>query len=129
MNNMIKKAGLIFIGIASLVILGHAVLPHYHHFDFVYSHFDSENTRTSPRTNHSEDNQQACHAFNDLVINKIIIDFDKTIEITPYHLFQSFVIITPFLRIPGTTSSESILFKLTFIASYPFRGPPANILF
>jgi hypothetical protein len=71
MKNSFGISGLIFIGLASLVIFTHAILPHHHHFDSLFSHHEEEASDSCHQENHPEDKAEHCHAFNDLVVEKI----------------------------------------------------------
>ena len=69
MNKGIKHTGTAFIAVAILTILFHSVIPHHHHTDTIYSHFD-KNCNASNHNPEGEDNATHCHAFNELAIDK-----------------------------------------------------------
>ncbi len=67
--------------LAGLIIWGHAVVPHHHHFDELCSSFD--NTACTNELSESQDEtmQFHCHAFNLLVNQKA----DSSLLQTPAH--------------------------------------------
>ena len=132
MKNRIGISGLIFIGLATIVIFAHAILPHHHHFDSLFSHHEKETSDSCHQENHPEDNAEHCHAFNDLVIEKI--RHSKTITPIIKVLSDSvaicefrFILFNNPIIQPEFIYSNNYLSNSHLISNAPTRGSPAII--
>ncbi len=108
-----ENTRLIFVWVAGLLLLFHGLIPHQHHFDSVFEHNQTE-----------EKAPLHCHAFNDIVPEKISYSFQSLISfnaVTGVHYFN--------LEIEPETFvlrfyDELPVHSLFFTKHSPVRGSP-----
>jgi len=129
LRSKIRHTARLFPFIAGLIILAHTVVPHHHHFDFLFSHQDIEQCDRADQNNNSEIPDTHCHAFNLLVVDK---DHGHAkIHSLPVDLHADFFLL------PASTNTivEAINIPTTFLHIFTFkeqyyssclslRGPP-----
>lgn len=119
----------LFILLAGLIILAHAVVPHHHHFEISHSQ-EEETSCEEPMHHQNSDKSEAhCHAFNLLVSEKSSTKSLKNSLSTNLYYFlkgsqvQSEVSLKVEKSDPIYDSSDIFKKSLCFSA-LSFRGPP-----
>ena len=125
MKKGIKNTGLSFIAVAILTIIAHSVIPHHHHLDSLFSHFN-EISKISHNKSGGEDKTAHCHAFNEFAIDKAgqNINFNPDIS-----ALQSQVVEIPVpLSFYTNRDFTEINHKSQFVFLFKLlRGPPQNL--
>ena len=118
-----KIPALSLTGAAVLVFLLHAVVPHHHHFDFLFEHFGDKPEMT--HHNDREDDAAHCHAFNELSIDKV-----QTVQALHFDLKtflkSGFELYVPLTERPGRSVPVAGRTLLTLIRHNPLRAPPLH---
>jgi len=129
-----KSIGVFFLWIAGLVILGHELVPHHHHYHSAYpsSPYSVENEFCEHSHEHdepSDNSEKHCHAFNDITVERQNIKIltpkafsDQGLFLLPVFIsgrfhkleFQSYALFLPEISDPG----------IFILSNSPHRGPP-----
>jgi len=119
----------IFLGlllITGLVILSHSVIPHDHHYEVACETEHYENH------NESSDNDPIhCHFFNDIVIEKVTVSFNKNIVNQLLSVYVVLIIddINDSFEINKTFNIDYFLpDNKVNIENSPTRGSPNHII-
>jgi len=126
MNKGIKNTGISFIAVAILTILFHSIIPHHHHTDSIFSHFD-KNCNTSKHNSGGEDNATHCHAFNELAIDKISHNTNLNTEFYGQQNEETEIPVPLSLDSKTAVTNEKRESIFTFLFKR-HRGPPLKIL-
>jgi hypothetical protein len=101
MRKIIKNIPAFFLWIAWLVITAHLIIPHDHHSSDLYGNKEDECPVTDGKSGHNHGLPVHCHAFNDLVTEKVIkyipgkhiqshdftlYDFNKISDFQTFHI-------------------------------------------
>ena len=123
-----KNIGLIFIGLAGLVIMAHGVVPHHHHYDSIYAHTDDNPCTAAHKHERKENKKQHCHAFNESKVDRV-----KHFKINFQTVARFFEVIFVLPEFSGTSKSSYFEYHFTnniypyflFIyTEFPLRAPP-----
>ena len=129
MNLKGQHIGRIFIFLAGLIILAHAVVPHHHHFELTHSSVQESNCESSSQDNNTETPDSHCHAFNILASGKSTIS-SLNISLSEHFSFYLAGIIVNIETSPVqnliTTffGYQSSFKKQFFITAQSLRAPP-----
>jgi len=129
LRSKIRHTARLFPFIAGIIILAHTVVPHHHHFDFLFSHQNIEACEKADLGRTGEIPDSHCHAFNLLVVDKN--HEHAEIQSLPVDLHADFFL----LRSSTNTIVEAINIPTTFLHIFTFkeqyyssclslRGPP-----
>jgi len=112
-----ENINLVFLWILGAMLLFHGVIPHHHHFDSVFEH--------TSQPAQGEDNPSHCHAFNNLIPEKV-----TSSEVKTPLIFTSFIadcnlfIEEPFFKALKTYIVIPKVLNNRFAEHSPTRGSP-----
>lgn len=99
MRNVGKNINIILLLLAGIIILAHAIIPHHHHFDSIFSHQSNKIDTNKIPDETNEDATSYCHAFNDIILDKVNSPLIVTDNTSNFNLFF----------ITTTTSSPEVI--------------------
>ena len=121
--------GRLFIFLAGLIILAHAVVPHHHHFELTHSSGQDSTCESSAQKKNNENTDSHCHAFN-LLVSEKTTNSSLNNSLSEYFSFYLPGIIAT-IEIPPvkyliTTffGHQAIFLKQFFITAQSLRAPP-----
>ena len=108
-----ENTRLFFVWVAGLLLLFHGLIPHQHHFDSVFEHKQTE-----------ENAPLHCHAFNDIVPEKISYSFHNIITLNAVTGVHSFDLEIEPETLVLEFYNEFPYRTLTYTKHSPTRGSP-----
>lgn len=109
MGKIGKNISIALVWLAGLILFNHAVLPHHHHFDSLFSHQNNTECSNSQSEEQNEDSDSHCHAFNDIIFEKVNSLLVQTQNVSNYNLFYVSSKVTS-----GVVIESTDLFYLSF---------------
>ncbi len=122
-NNGRQNTGILFIGISVLIMFFHSVIPHHHHFDSLFTHFEKVHSPEKGCNGNGEDSPGHCHAFNELAVDKIVSSNGFAPELTAILDNEQEIIIPRNIDISGFQTEISVKAVTVFLFK-PLRAPP-----
>lgn len=132
MNLRVHYIARLFTFLAGLIILGHAVVPHHHHFELTHSSVHESNYECTVHCINNENRDTHCHGFNILVSGTLTKSTSNN-SLSEYFSFLLFGIFSNFEIQPGKRllstifDLQVIFFKQFFFTAQSLRAPPVIV--
>lgn len=120
----------LFIFLAGLIILTHAIVPHHHHFELTHSSAKESTCESNAHCKNNENRDAHCHGFN-ILVSGTISKSTLNNSLSGYFSFFLFGIFSNFeiqsvKNLLSTIFDYQIIFlKQFFSTAQSLRAPPA----
>jgi hypothetical protein len=125
-----QHIGKLFTFLAGLIILGHAVAPHHHHFELTHLPVEESACENNGHEKSNEDPVSHCHAFN-ILVSKRITNSSLNQSFSEYFSFYLPGVIVN-IEVPAVKKFTATIFghqavfvKQFFFTARSLRAPPA----
>lgn len=127
-----RDSKIVFMLLAGLIILLHAITPHHHHYDTIESHPEDLECETIHTESHNENPDTHCHAFNLIFSDN---GNDLTIKLSiennlSFDLFEKNTELDFAPKLYEVNYTHRFLFfplKQVFLTNHSLRAPPATV--
>lgn len=131
MNKIGKYIRTGLIVLAGLVILLHSIIPHHHHLDSLSDHTPNDLNTTQSSCESSNEAVTHCHAFNNILSERV--DFKTVGDKTEANFILFFVFVLETEQVKNKLKANTYFIKNVapliqyFSSELSFRGPPSLI--